>query len=234
LRGPHDHGPPVDDPPRDAPDARARVRALRAHQGDHGGPRRRATAGVRLRAALVLVMGAVLAAGASSANTPRATSSATGSATATFDQPTLTPVSVTQSTYGRVVASTTPGAPCRVEVHVGPPQFGDVPPASVDATADASGSLAVSYAAPTLPKQTARYVVTCGAGPTVGSAAADFPIAGYPIPATHFTARINVAGVNDQIAGVTARPDPSLSAVRDRDVDLLPRPLVSERAAAPR
>src|SRR4029077_19281929 len=45
---------------------------------------------------------------------------------------------------------------------------------------------------------------------------------------------INVAGVNDQIAGVTARPDPSLSAVRDRDVDLLARTLVSEWTAATR
>jgi hypothetical protein len=190
---------------------------------------------VKLRAAPLLVMGVVLAACASSANAPGATTSAaTTSAAPTFVQPTLTPVSVTESTYGRVVASTAPGARCKVEVHVGPPQFGDVPPSSVDATADASGSLAVSYAAPTLPKQTARYVVTCGAGATVGTAGADFPIAGYPIPATHFTARINVAGVNDQIDGVTARPDPSLSAARDRDVDLLTRTLVTEWTAATR
>ena len=179
-------------------------------------------------------MGVVLAACTSSANAPRAASPPTASAAPTYAQPTLTPVSVTQSTYGRVVASTAPGAPCTVEVHVGPPQFGDVPPASVDATADASGSLAVSYPAPALPKQTARYVVTCGASPTAGSAGADFPIAGYPIPATHFTARIKVAGVNDQIDGVTARPDPSLSAVRDRDVDLLTRTLISEWTAATR
>jgi hypothetical protein len=187
---------------------------------------------VRLRAALI---GVVLAACASGANAPRTTSpvSAT-SAAPTFAQPTLTPVRITESTYGRVVASTTPGAPCKVEVHVGPPQFGDVPLPSVDATADASGALAVSYTAPALPKQTARYVLTCGSGATAGTAGADFPIAGYPIPATHFTARIKVAGVNDVIDGVTARPDPSLSAVRDRDVDLLTRTLVSEWSAATR
>jgi len=187
---------------------------------------------VRLRAALI---GVVLAACASGANAPRTTSpvSAT-SAAPTFAQPTLTPVRITESTYGRVVASTAPGAPCKVEVHVGPPQLGDVPLPSVDATADASGALAVSYTAPALPKQTARYVLTCGSGATAGTAGADFPIAGYPIPATHFTARIKVAGVNDVIDGVTARPDPSLSAVRDRDVDLLTRTLVSEWSAATR
>ena len=187
---------------------------------------------MRLRAALI---GVVLAACASGANAPRTTSpvSAT-SAAPTFAQPTLTPVRITESTYGRVVASTAPGAPCKVEVHVGPPQFGDVPLPSVDATADASGALAVSYTAPALPKQTARYVLTCGSGATAGTAGADFPIAGYPILATHFTARIKVAGVNDVIDGVTARPDPSLSAVRDRDVDLLTRTLVSEWSAATR
>jgi len=190
---------------------------------------------VKLRAAPLLVMGVVLAACASSANAPRPTTTAGATnAAPTFAQPTLTPVSITESTYGRVVASTAPGAPCRVEVHVGPPQFGDVPPASVDATADVSGVLAVTYATPALPKQTARYVVNCGAGATAGTAGADFPIAGYPVPATHFTARIKVAGVNDIIDGVTARPDPSLSVVRDRDVDLLTRTLVSEWSAATR
>lgn len=188
-----------------------------------------------LRAAPLLALGVVLAACASGANAPRTTSPAAAtSAGPSLAQPTLTPVSITESTYGRMVASTAPGAPCKVEVHVGPPQFGDMPTASVDATADASGALAVTYTAPALPKQTARYVLTCGSGATAGTAGADFPIAGYPIPATHFTARIKVAGVNDIIDGVTARPDPSLSAVRDRDVDLLARTLVSEWSAATR
>ncbi|HEX6060526.1 MAG TPA: hypothetical protein VF001_00510 [Candidatus Limnocylindria bacterium] len=187
---------------------------------------------MRLRAALI---GVVLAGCATGANAPRTTTpvSAT-SAAPTFAQPTLTPVRITESTYGRVVASTAPGAPCTVEVHVGPPQFGDVPLPSVDATADASGAVAVTYTAPALPKQTARYVLTCGSGTTAGTAGADFPISGYPIPATHFTARIKVAGVNDIVDGVTARPDPSLSAVRDRDVDLLTRTLASEWSAATR
>ena len=111
---------------------------------------------MKLRAAPLLVVGVVLAACASNANAPRPTSTAGATSGApTFAQPTLTPVSITESTYGRVVASTAPGAPCKVEVHVGPPQFGDVPPASVDATADVSGVLAVTYATPALPKQTA-------------------------------------------------------------------------------
>ena len=190
---------------------------------------------MKLRAAPLLVVGVVLAACATSANGPRASGSvAATNAAPTVAQPTLTPVSISESTYGHVAARTAPGAHCTVEVHVGPPQFGDTPPASIDATADASGSVAASYPAPALPKQTARYVLTCGAGATAGTAGADFPIAGYPIPARHFTARVKVAGVNDQIDGVTARPDPSLSAARDRDVDLLTRTLVTEWTTATR
>jgi len=108
-------------------------------------------------------------------------------------------VSIAESTYGRVVARTAPGARCTVEVRVDSPKFGDVPPAAIDATADASGTLAVTYAAPVLPKQTARHVVTCG----TAVASADVAIAGYPITPQHFTARIRVAGVTDQIDGVT-------------------------------
>ena len=188
---------------------------------------------MRLRAALLLVMGVVLAACGTSAVAPVATP-ATAGAAPTPAQPTTTPVSITESTYGRVVASTAPGARCAIEVHVGSPRFGDLPPASLDAAADASGSFTATYPAPTLPKQTARYVVTCGAGATAGTAGADFAIAGYPIPARHFSARIRVAGPNDQIDGVAARPDPSLAAVRDRDVDLLTRTLVAEWSAATR
>jgi hypothetical protein len=190
---------------------------------------------MRLRAAPLVVMGVVLAGCASGANASRATTPASATTAApTFAQPTLTPLRISESTYGRLVAGTAPGAACKVEVHVGPPQFGDVPSPSVDATADGSGALVVTYTAPALPKQTARYVVTCGSGATAGTAGADFPIAGYPIAATHFTARIKVAGTNDVIDGVTARPDPSLSAARDRDVELLTRTLVSEWSAATR
>ena len=179
---------------------------------------------MRLRAALI---GVVLAACGASATAPGAVvaTSATGS--------TLS-VSITESAYGRLVARTAPGAQCTIEVHVGPPHFGDVPPASVPAVADASGSVSVTYPAPALPKQTARYVVTCGSGAAAGTASADFAIAGYPIPATRFTARIRVAGLNEQIDGVAAPPDPSLAAARDRDVEQLTRTLVAEWSAATR
>jgi hypothetical protein len=187
---------------------------------------------VRLRAALI---GVVLATCGGSAAAPSATSTVPAvAATSAAPQPTPMPVSITESTYGRVVAQTAPGARCVVEVHVGLPKYGDVPAASLDAVADASGSLAVTYPAPTLPKQTARYVVTCGAGTSAGSAGADFAIAGYPIPALRFTARIRVAGVNEVFEGVSARPDPSLAAPRDHDVDLLSRTLVAEWSAATR
>ncbi|HAF09259.1 MAG TPA: hypothetical protein DCK98_04155 [Chloroflexi bacterium] len=184
---------------------------------------------MRLRTALLLVMGVVLAACGSNATAAR-TASPTATPATTVAQPTAIPLSISESTYGRLVARTAPGAGCTVEVHVGAPKFGDVPPATLDRTADASGTLTVTYPAPALPKQTARYVVACG----TGRADADFPIAGYPIAPQHFTARIRVAAVNEQIDGVTARPDPSLVAARDRDVDTLARTLAAEWATATR
>lgn len=186
---------------------------------------------MRARAALLLVMSAVLAACASNASVPGGSrAAATVTTAATSAPPTATPLTISESTYGRLVARTTPGARCAVEVHVGPPRFGDVPTPTLDATADASGTLTVTYPAPALPKQTARYIVACG----TGTADADFPIAGYPIAPAHFTARIRVAGVTEQIDGVTARPDPSLVAARDRDVDALARTLAAEWATATR
>jgi hypothetical protein len=176
---------------------------------------------MRFRTAL---LGVVLAA---CVNTPSA-SGASGRTTVT--PPTSPPVSIAESTYGRLVARTAPGARCTVEVRVGSPKFGDIPPAAIDATADASGMLAVTYAAPVLPKQTARHVVTCG----TAVASADVAIAGYPIAPQHFTARIRVAGVSEQIDGVTVRPEPSLAAARDRDVDALARTLESEWSTATR
>ena len=171
------------------------------------------------------LLGVVLAACVS---TPSAASGASGRTTVT--PPTAPPVSIAESTYGRLVARTAPGARCTVEVRVASPKFGDSPPAAIDATADATGTLAVTYPAPALPKQTARHVVTCG----TAVASADVSIAGYPIAPQHFTARIRVAGVTEQIDGVTVRPEPSLAAARDRDVDALARTLESEWSTATR
>ena len=176
---------------------------------------------MRLRAAL---LGAVLL----SCTAPAGTPVGTPSSSAASASPTT--VSITESAYGRVSAKTAPGSTCAIEVHVGTPRFGDLPAATLAATADPFGALSVTYPAPALPKQTGRYVVSCGKG----SAGADFAIAGYPISAPHFTARLHVAEPNEQIDGVTARPDPSLAPARDRDVDALTRTLVSEWTAATR
>jgi len=182
---------------------------------------------VRLRAAL---LGVVLAACSSTGTAPGASPVPAATAGPSTARPSTTPVSVTESAYGRVVARTAPGMRCAIEVHVGPPRFGDVPPATLDATADPTGVIAATYAAPTLPAQTGRHVLSCG----TGMESADFAVGGYPIPALRFTARIQVAALTDQIDGVTARPDPSLAAVRDRDVAALTRTLVSEWTAATR
>ena len=179
---------------------------------------------MRLRTAL---LGAVLLSCAAQAGTPAPGDTLSPAPTATAGG---IPVSVMDSAYGRLSAKTLPGTRCAVEVHVAAPRLGDVPPASIDATADVAGALSVTYAAPALPKQTGRYVVVCG----TATANADFPVAGYPINAPRFTARIQVAGPNDLIDGVTARPDPSLAPARDRDVDALTRTLVGEWTAATR
>src|SRR5438045_6155552 len=105
-----------------------------------------------------------------------------------------------------------------------------MPPDRVDAAGDGSGVLPITYPAPPLPRQTARHVLSCG----TGVASADVPVAGYPIAAQHFTARIRVAAPAEQIEGVTARPEPSLAAARDRDVDALTRTLAAEWSTATR
>jgi hypothetical protein len=180
---------------------------------------------VRFRAALLC---AILAA-CSSPSLPSAVQLATPIATPA-PLASATPITVTQSEYGRLTALTAPGTGCRVAVHVGTPRFGDVPPATIDATADASGIVSVTYRAPTIPKQSGRYEVTCGNG----SVSAPFAVTGYPIPAVRFTARLQIAGLTDQIDGVAARADPSLVPARDRDVDALNRTLVTEWTAATR
>jgi hypothetical protein len=182
---------------------------------------------VRLRTALA---GAVLAACSAGASPPGATPSADPGAQAAPSAPRATPVSIVDNAYGRLTVRTTPGTSCTVDVQVAAPRLGDVPAPTISATADAAGAVVLSYRAPTVPKQTGRHVVRCG----TGTADAEFPIAGYPIPAPRFTARIVVAGVNDQIDGVTARPDATLVPARDRDVELLTRTVVTEWSAATR
>ncbi|MDQ6859228.1 MAG: hypothetical protein M3Z65_09565 [Chloroflexota bacterium] len=182
---------------------------------------------MRLRTALA---GAVLAACSVGTTPPGTAPNTDPGASAAPSATRTTPVSIIDSAYGHLTARTAPAARCAIEVHVGPPRLGDAPPSTIDAIADRTGSVSVSYRAPTVPKQTGRHVVTCG----TGTADAEFAVAGYPIPATRFTARIVVAGVNDQIDGVTARPDASLAPARDRDVELLTRTVVAEWSAATR
>lgn len=163
---------------------------------------------------------------------------ASGSASAETTAPTSTPaplasataITVTDSSYGRIVAKTAPGTSCRIAIHVGAPRLGDVPPATLDAMADANGVVSITYRTPVIPKQSGRHEITCGNG----SVSAAFAVAGYPIPAVRFTARLQVAGLTDRFDGLEARPDPSLVPARDRDTDALTKTLVSEWSAATR
>ena len=144
-----------------------------------------------------------------------------------------TPIAVTESAYGRIALRTTAGTRCTVGIHVGPPQFGDLPPATVEGTADSGGDLALTYAAPHVPAGPGRHDVSCGSN----NASADFAVATTAIPATRFSARIGVPAIDEQvqlIQGGTARLDAALVPPRDLDVAMLKRTLVAEWSAATR
>ncbi len=144
-----------------------------------------------------------------------------------------TPVAVTDSAYSRIAVRTAAGTKCTVGIHVGPPRYGDLPPVTVEGTADASGSLTLTYAAPHLPGGPGRHEVSCGSG----TASADFTIGREPIPAARFSARIRVPAIDEQIqlsGGASARLEPALVPPRDLDAAVLKRTLVSEWSAATR
>ena len=138
-------------------------------------------------------------------------------------------VAVTDSTYGRIAIRTLAGTRCSVSIHIGPPEYGDLPPTSVEGTADAGGGLTLTYPAPHLPGGTGRHEVSCG----TGTASADFPIP-TSIAASRFSVRIRVPAITEQIPGATARPEASLVPPRDLDVAALKGSLVSEWTKATR
>ena len=189
-----------------------------------------------MRSAALLASALLVACGASANPPGQPAPSATGIGQPAAGPAAMTiPLALAENSYGRVTIRTAPNATCGLEVHVGLPELGDTPPASIDAgAADASGSLTVRYDAPHLPKQTGRHVVRCGSGATAAMIDADFSIAAEPLPAQLFTARINVLGATEQAPSVTARPEPSLAAARDADVAALRKTLAAEWSAATR
>ena len=175
-----------------------------------------------MRSRLALI-GVLLAACGSAAGPARtATAPATPGATTTA-------VSISESTYGRITLRTAPGTKCTVGIHVRPPVFGDLPPTSVEGSADAGGGLTLSYAAPHLPGGSGRHEAVCGSG----TATMDFTIPGA-IPAARFSARIRAPALNEQVPGATSRPEATLLPPRDLDVAALTRSLVAEWSAATR
>ena len=173
------------------------------------------------------LIGLLLAACTGAVTAPAPASPAT--LAVTEPEPNPTTVSVTESTYGRVIIRTARGASCTVRIHVGLPRYGDRPPAVVEGTADAGGNLTLSYATPHLPAGSGWHEVACGSGTT----SADFTTSG-PINAARFSARIHVPPLGEEITGVAARLDPTLVSPRDLDATLLKRTLVDEWSAATR
>lgn len=157
------------------------------------------------------------------------TAAPTDARASTIASASSTPIAVVESTYGRVALRTVAGLGCRVGIRIAPPNYGDLPPTSVDGVADASGELTVTYPAPHLPGGTGRHEITCG----TGAVSADFAIPAA-IAAARFSARIRVPAIGDLVPGVTARSDAALVPPRDADVALLQRTLVSEWSIATR
>ena len=182
------------------------------------------------RRAIRALAAVLLTACAGAAGGPRDGTLAQPTALAITTSAPPTKVEVTASAYGRVVISTDPGTPCTVRIHIGAPKYGDLPPPAVDGTADAAGALTVSYPTPHLPATTGWHEVTCG----TGTANADFSIPSTPVTATHFTARIRVVAIDEQITGVTSRSDPALVPLRDNDVAALQRSLAADWSVATR
>lgn len=173
---------------------------------------------------LLLLTCAKTAAGPS---TPTATETAAAPAPAGAASP--VPVTISESTYGRVAIRTQSGIRCVAGIHVGPPEYGDVPPTSVEGITDASGGLTLTYPAPHLPGGTGRHEVSCG----TASASADFAIPAL-IAAGRFSVRIRVPAITEQVPGATARLEASLVPSRDLDVAALKTSLASEWANATR
>jgi hypothetical protein len=160
--------------------------------------------------------------------TPSTTASPT-TATAQSAGASTTPVAVTESAYGRIAVRTAAGSRCTVGIHIGPPTYGDLPPTSVEGTADAGGALTLTYPAPHLPGGTGRHEVACG----TSTASVDFAIPAA-IPAARFSARIRAPEVNEQVPGATARLEAALVPRRDLAVEALQRSLALEWNAATR
>src|SRR5437773_6189860 len=143
-------------------------------------------------------------------------------------------VRVMSSSYGDLTIATAPGASCRLEVTVDRGAFGDGPPASVEGSADRSGTLALRYPAPQIPPGRGRHVVACEDGSRTASTSAEFEIASAPLDPRRLHVRLERVDPTTILAGTTTRLDPSLVPARDESAAYLAAVLADEWRIATR
>ena len=183
---------------------------------------------------VVLLAGILLSACAPAATTGAA-SDRSPEATATI-APTASPVPLTvpSSSYGALEIKTLPGDSCEVAIKVDPGVFGDGPPKTLTARADANGRVSFTYATPLVPAGNARHEVTCTGTAGARSVWSPFDIGLKTLEAKSFTARIQGVDPIAGLDGVTTKLEPSLVAARDASVARLNGTLVREWSAATR
>ena len=130
-------------------------------------------------------------------------------------------VRLISSSYGALTIATAPGASCTLEVSVDRGAFGDGPPASVEGSADRSGTLALRYPAPQIPPGRGRHVVACEDGSRTASTSAEFEIASAPLDPRRLHVRLERVDPTTILAGTTTRLDPSLVPARDESAAYL-------------
>ena len=146
--------------------------------------------------------------------------------------PTLA-LSITSSSYGAVQVKTDPGASCTLAITVNPGRFGDGPPPSLSATADATGVVVWTYAAPLVPAGRSKHTVQCSGANGSASVSADFDVHLKILDARGFTVRTRTVDVTG-LDGVETRLDPSLVPARDAVLARVNSTLASEWKAATR
>ena len=178
--------------------------------------------------AVALIAGCVQPlAGSSPSSTPQESASpeASGAALAGGAAAPDLRVTVTDATYGTLAAATAGSATCGAELSVGVGYYGERPPSALpQLSASPAGIVRWDYAAPRVPRGTARYAVTCRNGTISGAASGSFDITPMPLQATSVSVHVTV----DAPPYVAIDLDPSLVPLRDAAVAKMKATLSTE------
>jgi hypothetical protein len=148
--------------------------------------------------------------------------------------PSQVPLTIAKSSYGALEIKALPGDSCDVAIKVDPGAFGDGPPRSLAAKADATGTVSFAYPAPLVPAGNGRHEVTCTGVEGARSVWSPFDIGLKSLEAKSFTARIQGVDPIAGLDGITTKLEPSLMAARDASVARLNGTLIKEWSAATR